>query len=106
MLEVEVEAASKNAILAHAPLGSIKMEIWIWMQVQVLMVEESLEKAASNHLCHLVPKVPEEEGRQVHRGEEIPEQPNTPSSEACEDSKPTSWNPASQQVERPSKSTD
>ena len=103
---MEVEAASKSALLVHAPLESIKMETWIWMQAQVLVVEGSLEEATSNRLCHLVPKVPEEEERQVRRGVEIPEQPNMLSSEACEGSKPTSWNPALQQVEQLSRLTD
>lgn len=48
----------------------------------VLLVEEGLEKVASNHLCRLDRRVLEEAEPQDRRGEEIPEQPNKLSSEA------------------------
>lgn len=97
-LVLEVEAASKSELLARAPFESTRMEIWIWMQVSVLLVEESLERAASNHPHHLDREVRDEEEPQDLREEEIPERPNTPSSEVYGGNKPTSEKPASRQL--------
>jgi hypothetical protein len=99
VLEVVAEAVFKSELGGRAPFESTKMEIWIWMQLLVLVDEESLEKAASNHLCHLDRKVLEEEEQQDLRGEEIPEQPNMPSSEVYEGNKPISGKAASRQME-------
>jgi hypothetical protein len=79
------------------------MEIWIWMQVPVMVVEGSLEKAASNHPYLLDPEAPAEDEGQDHRGEEIAGQTNTTSSEVYDTKMSTFWNPASRPVEQPSR---
>jgi hypothetical protein len=98
---LEAEAASRSELLARDQSESTKMVIWIWMQV---LVEESLERAASNHLYHLHREEAEEEEQQEPQEEEIPEQPNMPSSEVYEVTKPTSGKAASRQLAQLSRS--
>ena len=101
--EMVAEEAYKSVELVQAPLRSTRMGIWIWTQVLALVVEESLEKVASNHPYRLDPEAPAEEEGQGHREEEMPVQPSITSSEVYDTKTLTFWNPASPQVELHSK---
>jgi hypothetical protein len=98
VFEVVAEEAYKSVELAQVPLESTRMEIRIWTQVPALMVEESLERVASNHPFRLDPEAPAEEEGQGHREEGMPGQPSITSSEVYDTKTLTFWNPASPQV--------